>query len=171
MDAATVATFAVWGALLGAMAEVVARFVLLKVSPAQGSTFHLNPVAFAVGPLVNLPVFAIVTVFAWLTARALRPRRAFEAVVFAVLTLVAFETALITERVHLAALAAPRRRLRHRRDAIHEPFPATRTPVGAREHRGHDTRRRVRRSHPARPPGGCREASPGRIAGSAAWCA
>jgi len=105
MDAATVATFAVWGALLGAMAEVAARFVLLKFAPTQGSTFHLNPIAFAVGPLVNLPVFAIVTVFVWLAARALRPPRAFEAVVFAVLALVAFEVALITERVHLAALA------------------------------------------------------------------
>src|SRR6187401_1672152 len=105
MDAATVATVAVWGAFLGAMAEVVARFVLLKLAPAQGSTFHLNPIAFAVGPLVNLPVFAIVTVFAWLTARALRPRRALEVVVFAVLVLVAFEVALITERLHLAALA------------------------------------------------------------------
>lgn len=102
---ATAVTLAVWGALAGAHAELATRGVLLATRPALGSSFHFNPLAIGIGPIVNLPLFVVAVAIAWLIGRNLRPPRVFATIVFVVSALVAFEVAMVTRRVHLAALA------------------------------------------------------------------
>ena len=101
---ALVATLVIWGALAGAHGELAARALLMVKTPVLPSSFHFNPMALAVGPLVNVPIFAAAVLLVVLVARVLRPGRVFQAVVLVVLTLAAFEVALTTRRVHVAAL-------------------------------------------------------------------
>ena len=104
MTLAVLATLIVWGALAAAHAELAARTFLFLTRPVLPSSFHLNPMAVAVGPVVNLPIFALAVVAAVVVGRMLRPPRVFESVMFVVLMLIAFEVALVTRRVHVAAL-------------------------------------------------------------------
>ena len=104
MTLAVLATLVIWGALAGAQAELAARAVVFATQNVLVSNFYINPMAIAVGPAVNLPIFAIAVLLAVLVGRMLRPPRTFESVVFVVLTLVAYEVALVTWRIHAAAL-------------------------------------------------------------------
>ena len=101
----TFASLVLWGLLAGALGELGARYVLLFIRPSLIATFYLNPQAIWLGPLVNLPVFLIVAGGTYALVRSWRPRQLFAAVAFVVIGLVLFEIALVTARVHVAALA------------------------------------------------------------------
>ena len=73
--------------------------------PGLDSSFHFNPLAVGVGPIVNLPIFAIMVLMAGLVARMLRPQKLFEAIVFVVSGLACYEVILVTQQLYPAALA------------------------------------------------------------------
>jgi arylsulfatase A-like enzyme len=102
---AAVATLIAWGALAGAHLELAARAFLFATRPTMGTSFHFNPMAIAIGPMVNLPLFAAAAAIAWAVAARRNPSRIRPAIIFATSALVVLEVALVTRQVHWAALA------------------------------------------------------------------
>jgi arylsulfatase A-like enzyme len=93
----------VWGAFLGALAELAARIVIWIIGDSVVNSFTLNPQAVWLAPLANVPLFAFVAAVIALLVRD--PDWRIRTMLAAVVALVVLEVGLVSERLHPAALA------------------------------------------------------------------
>lgn len=104
-DAPSATTIIFCASLAAGLAELLARVLLKSVASSFDNSFYLNPQAIWMGGLANLPLFALLGLGAWGVARVARQPAPWRWVLLVVAFLGAFELALVSRRLHMAAQA------------------------------------------------------------------